>query len=159
MDLAARIDERIRPTVEDMGFDVVRIHLSGQQRLRLQVMIEPMGGGAVSVDHCADVSRAISALLDVEDPIKGAYTLEVSSPGIDRPLVRAIDFERFAGFEVKVEMTRLIDGRRKFEGRLVGIEDGLVRLVMDGEEVALPFADIQRAKLVLTDELLAAAQG
>lgn len=159
MDLAARIDELIRPTVEDMGFDVVRVQLSGSKRLRLQVMVERLDGQGMTVDDCAEVSRAVSAVLDVDDPINGAYTLEVSSPGIDRPLVRLDDFERFAGFEAKVELSRLIDGRRRFQGRLMGVEDGVVRLDVEGTQVDLPFDDIQRAKLLLTDDLIAASQG
>lgn len=109
------------------------------------------------VDDCAEVSRAISTVLDVEDPIGGAYTLEVSSPGIDRPLVRLGDFDRFAGFEARVEMTHPIDGRRRFTGQVMGTEGNNVRMRVGEGEVLLAHADIQRAKLVLTDALLALA--
>ena len=159
MTLEQRIAEIIGPTIEDMGFDLVRVLMSGQQRRKLQIMAEPLDGSGMTVDHCADISRAVSALLDVEDPIDGAYTLEVSSPGLDRPLVKPRDFERFAGFEAKVEMEQAIDGRRRFSGRLLGFADGDVKLVVDGEEMHLPFAGIIKSKLLLTDELIAAAQG
>jgi len=110
------------------------------------------------VDDCAAVSREISAVLDVENPIEGAFTLEVSSPGIDRPLVRLDDFGRFAGFEAKVEMVRSIGGRRRFKGRLLGTEGQMVRIEVDGDTMDLAYPDIHRAKLILTDELLAAAK-
>ncbi len=112
----------------------------------------------MTVDDCADISHRISALLDVEDPIHGAYTLEVSSPGVDRPLTRAKDFNRFAGFEVKIELHHAKDGRRKFRGRLEGLRDGQVRIVTGDGEVAVPLAEIRQAKLTLTEELLAAAE-
>lgn len=158
MTLEKRIAEIIGPTVEDMGFDLVRVLISGQQRRKLQIMAEPLDGRPMTVDDCADISRAISALLDVEDPIQGAYTLEVSSPGLDRPLVKPADFERFAGLEAKVEMDQQIDGRRRFSGRLLGFEDGNVRIEVDGSEMRLPFAGVLKSKLLLTDELIAAAE-
>lgn len=155
--LERQVEGLIAPTIEDMGFDVVRVRLFGQQRLRLQVMIERHDGQPLDVDHCAEVSRAISALLDVEDPIRGAYTLEVSSPGIDRPLVRLADYDRFAGFAAKVELEAPRDGRRRFSGRLLGTRDDCVRLQVDADEVILPFDSIAKAKLLLTDDLIAAA--
>lgn len=157
--LERRIETLITPTIADMGFDLVRVRVFGQQRLRLQVMVERSDGAAPTVDDCADVSRAVSAVLDVDDPIAGAYTLEVSSPGIDRPLVRRADFDRFAGFAAKVEMDVPIGGRRRFSGRLLGLAGDDVRLIADGGEVALPFDRIAKAKLLLTDDLLAAATG
>lgn len=154
---AEHIEAMVAPSLAAMGYDVVRIQLSGQQRKRLQVMIERRDRRAIVVDDCAEVSRALSAILDVEDPIQGAYTLEVSSPGIDRPLLRADDFERFRGFAARVELGRPLDGRRRFTGRIIGVQDGQVRLHLDTEEdVGLPIIDIQRAKLVLTDDLIAA---
>jgi ribosome maturation factor RimP len=153
----ARIEALIGPTVEAMGYEVVRVQLIGKQRPTLQVMIERNDRRRLTVDDCAEVSRALSAVLDVEDPIGAAYTLEVSSPGVDRPLTRLADFSRFAGHLAKVEIGRPVDGRRRFSGRLAGVEGETVRLEVEGATVALPFADIQRAKLVLTDELLAAA--
>ena len=158
MDLPGRVERLIAPTVEALGFDLVRVSVSGKHRPRVQVMVEPSGGGAMSVDDCADISRAISAVLEVDDPIEGAYTLEVSSPGIDRPLVRLEDFERFAGFEARLEASRPIAARRHFRGRLLGVAGNAVRIEVEGAPVEVPFSDIKRAKLVLTDELLAAKQ-
>ena len=112
--------------------------------------------GTMAVEDCEAASRALSPLLDVADPIEGPYRLEISSPGIDRPLVRREDFARFAGFEAKVELTSPVDGRRRFRGKLLGIEGDDVRLLVDAAPVALPLATVVRAKLVLTDELLAA---
>lgn len=160
MGLEQRIADIIRPAIEDMGFDLVRVLVSGQQRLRLQVMAEPRDGSGMTVDHCADISRVVSALLDVEDPIDAAYTLEVSSPGIDRPLVKLADFERFAGFEARVELTAPLDGRRRFSGRLRGVKEGQVMVEVDqGQVAALPFEAIAKAKLLLTDDLIAAHSG
>lgn len=155
MDLAGRVEALIGPTVEAMGYSLVRVQILGRNRPRLQIMAERTDGESMLVDDCAAISRAVSAVLDVEDPIAGAYTLEVSSPGIDRPLVRLADFDRFVGFEAKVEMDLAVDGRRRFQGRLLGTEGDAVRLRMEDSEVVLPYADIRRAKLVLTEELLA----
>ncbi len=157
--LLARIEGTIQPVIEAMGFDLVRVQLSGQHRQRLQVMIERPGGAAILVDDCAEISRAVSAVLDVADPIVGPYTLEVSSPGIDRPLVRLADFDRFRGLEARLETDRPIDGRRRFKGRILGTDGSAVRLQFEGGEVSVPHIDIVRAKLVLTDELLAASLG
>ena len=154
-ELPGRVEELIAPTVEAMGFSIVRVQISGSQRPKMQVMAERLDGTTITVDDCANISRAVSAVLDVEDPMPGAFTLEVSSPGIDRPLVRRRDFERFAGFEARLETGRPIAGRRRFHGRLLGVEGEVVRLQADGGPIDLPFADIRRAKLVLTDELLA----
>ena len=149
----------ISPSLRDMGFEIVRILLSGDRRAKLQVMVERADGANLLLDDCAEVSRAISAILDVEDPIAGAFVLEVSSPGIDRPLTRATDFERFAGFEARLETRWPVDGRRRFRGRLLGLEGTEVRLAMDqGEIVGLALDDLAKAKLVLTDDLMAASQ-
>ncbi len=147
----------IAPTVAAMGYEIVRVQLSGGRRPVLQVMAERVDGAAMTVDDCADISRTVSALLDVEDPISGAYHLEVSSPGIDRPLTRLKDFERYAGFEARIETKALIDGRRRFKGVLKGIAGERVRVeTEDGAVAELPFGGILRAKLVLTDALIAA---
>lgn len=156
MDLPGRIERMIASTVEAMGFRLVRVLVSGRGKPKLQVMAERLDGKAMGVDDCAGISREISAALDVEDPFDGIYTLEVSSPGIDRPLVTSQDFERFAGFEARVETGRPIGGRRRFRGRLIGLHDGCVRIMVEGATLDLPYPDIQRAKLVLTDDLLAA---
>ncbi len=159
MGVTERIEQLIAPTVEGMGFSIVRIQLSGGERLQLQVMAERQDGQAMVVDDCADLSRAISAILDVEDPIANAYTLEVSSPGIDRPLVRLRDFERFAGHEARIETNVSVNGRRRFRGRLLGIEGDVVRVSVEGEDIEVPFSAISKAKLVLTEELLGISEG
>jgi ribosome maturation factor RimP len=156
MELADRIGGLVRPTIEASGYWLVRVQVSGRQRLRVQIMAERADGRPMMVDDCVRLSHAISAVLDVEDPIAQAYTLEVSSPGIDRPLVQLADYDRFAGFEARIDMARPIEGRRRFRGRLIGTANDEVTMVVDGVEVRLPFPDIQRAKLVLTEELLAA---
>jgi ribosome maturation factor RimP len=154
-----RIARLIEPTLEDMGFELVRVRLSGTRDLTLQVMADRADGTQITVDDCAEISQALSALLDVEDPIDRAYSLEVSSPGIDRPLTRLKDFERYAGFEAKIELARLLDGRRRYRGTLEGVEGETVRLRTDrGEAVELPFAEIGQAKLVLTDALIEASR-
>lgn len=158
MDVTDRIEKIIGPTIEDMGFDIVRIQLSGTQRVRLQIMVERKDGAPIVVDDCADVSRATSALLDVDDPISAAYTLEVSSPGLDRPLVKLKDFERFCGYEVRIETHDLVAGRKRFSGRLLSVDGSTVRIACEGEDYDLAFEDIHRAKLLMTDELLAEAQ-
>jgi len=153
-----QIAELIEPTVRDLGFEIVRVSMTGGQRPTLQVMAEPRAGGPMTVEHCAAISHAVSALLDVSDPIGGSYRLEVTSPGIDRPLVRRTDFERFAGFEARLETAEAIAGRRRFRGRLAGVIDDQVCLRLPEGEQKIPFDAIKKAKLVLTDDLLAAAQ-
>ena len=155
---AAEVEQLIAPAIEAMGYDIVRVTLSGGDRLRLQIMAERRSDGGMNVDDCAEVSRAVAAILDVEDPIDSAYTLEVSSPGIDRPLTRLADFDRFAGFEARVETTLPIDGRKRFRGRLLGTRGDDIAMVCEEAEIALPFAAVHKAKLVLTDELIAASQ-
>jgi ribosome maturation factor RimP len=149
----------IEPTLQAMGYALVRVALvGGAARPTLQLMAERIDGAAMSVDDCADISNAVSAVLDVEDPINGAYVLEVSSPGIDRPLVKKGDYERFAGFEARLEMAEPVSGRKRFRGRLLGTQADAVKVKLDtGEEVELPLARIARAKLVLTDDLIAAS--
>ncbi|MFQ6017511.1 MAG: ribosome maturation factor RimP [Kiloniellaceae bacterium] len=156
---AVEVEQLIAPSLAAMGYDIVRVVLSGNRRARLQIMAERRDGAGMVIDDCAQISRAVEAILDVEDPIPGPYELEVSSPGIDRPLTRLADFERFAGFEAKVELQAPIDGRRRWTGRLLGLKGGQVRLGADTGEVTLPFAGIVKAKLLLTDELIAAGRG
>lgn len=153
-----QIGELIEPTLHDLGYELVRVLMTGGQRPTLQVMAERLDRAPMTVDHCAEISHAISALLDVSDPIAGAYHLEVTSPGIDRPLVKRTDFERFAGFEARLETVVPIDGRRRFRGRLVGVAGDDVCLQLAEGERAIPFDTIKKAKLVLTDDLLAAPQ-
>jgi len=158
MSLVNDIARIITPTIEAMGFELVRVQVSGNQRRTLQIMAEPHDGRQMSVDDCADLSRAISAVLDVEDPISDAYSLEVSSPGIDRPLTRRKDYERFMGHEAKLETIEPVDGRKRFRGTLVALDDGKLRLMAEEGEVTLPLDLIHKAKLVLTDALIALHQ-
>lgn len=154
---ATEVERLIAPAAAAMGYDIVRVLLSGKQRPRLQIMAERQDSAGMVVKDCVALSRAIEAILDVEDPIAEGYELEVSSPGIDRPLTRATDFDRFAGFEVKLETVPPIEGRRRWVGRLLGLEGETVRIETKEGEVALPCAAIAKAKLVLTDDLIAAA--
>jgi ribosome maturation factor RimP len=140
-----------------MGFEVVRVRLMTGKQSTLQVMVQ-RPDGTIEVDECGQISTAISAVLDVEDPILDAYTLEVSSPGIDRPLTRLKDFDRWAGHVAKIETEAMIDGRRRFKGTLHGTEgsEALIEIEDHGESVTigLPFDWLSDAKLVLTDELI-----
>lgn len=155
----ARIVARlVEPVLEDMGYRLVRVRMTGPDSRTLQIMAE-RPDGTMSIDDCEAVSRMISPLLDVEDPIPGEYTLEVSSPGIDRPLARLSDFKDWIGHDAKVEMVRPVDGRRRFKGSLKGVMASTVSLVVanaDGGqvEVLLPFEDIADAKLVMSDDLI-----
>jgi ribosome maturation factor RimP len=151
------ITTMISPSLDAMGYRLVRVVFTGGRRPTLQIMAERRDAAAMTVDDCAEISHSISALLDVADPIPTEYTLEVSSPGIDRPLISREDFVRYAGYEAKIELGHLIDGRKRFRGRVLGLTDDAVRLALADAEVALPFAEIVSAKLLLTDELLAAA--
>ncbi len=156
---AARIEALIAPAVEAMGYDIVRVMVAGGQAVTLQVMAERRDAAAMTVEDCAEISRTVSALLEVEDPISGPYRLEVSSPGIDRPLVKARDFARFAGFRARIECDAPVDGRKRFVGTLKGVADEAVTVILDdGAAAVIPLDAIVRAKLVLTDELLAAHQ-
>jgi ribosome maturation factor RimP len=148
-----RIAEIITPVIEDMGFELVRIRLQGGETPLLQIMAERPEGG-IDVDQCADISIAVSAVLDVEDPIVEAYTLEVGSPGIDRPLTRLKDFDTFEGYEAKVETHDLIDGQKRFRGILAGVECDEVLINIDQGTVGLKFDWLADAKLVMTDELV-----
>jgi ribosome maturation factor RimP len=149
----------VGPSIEAEGFELVRVKLTIGEPQTLQIMAERIDGEQMTVKHCAGISRLVSAILDVEDPIPGTYTLEVSSPGIDRPLVKEKDFERFAGYEARLETTAPVDGRRRFRGRLDGIGEAGVRIAVDGVTAVVPFEMIDRAKLVMTDALLAASTG
>jgi ribosome maturation factor RimP len=152
------IERIITPTLESLGYELVRVQIAGGTRKTLQVMAEPTNGRNMSLEDCAELSRAISAVLDVEDPISDAYSLEVSSPGIDRPLTRPKDFQRYAGHEAKVETTEPIENRKRFKGKLLGLAGEAVKLDVEGAEVALPLKIIHKAKLVLTDALIAEHQ-
>ena len=154
--LAERIAKLITPAIEAMGFDLVRVQVSGSQRPTLQIMAEPVSGRAMSVDDCAEISRAISAVLDVEDPIAGAYSLEVSSPGIDRPLTRHSDYSDWAGHEARLKFDEPIDGARQVSGVIEGVDGDKVRISTTKGLREIPFNSIAAAKLLLTDELIKA---
>lgn len=158
MELERRIADMIEPSLEGMGYELVRVLLQGRQKPVLQIMADRKDGKAMTVEDCADISRQVSALLDVDDPIESAYSLEVSSPGIDRPLTRPKDYEAYAGFEAKLETAEPLEGRKRFRGKLLGLDEhGCVKLVAEGVEWAIPLTIVSGAKLVLTDELIAAA--
>jgi ribosome maturation factor RimP len=152
--MAALITPLIAPSLEAMGFDVVRVHWTDGKDRILQIMVERLDGEEITVEHCAEVSHTVSALLDVEDPIEAQYRLEVSSPGIDRPLTKIPHFEAYIGAEVKVEMAIPQAGRKRFRGVIVAVEGEHIRLNVDTQEYLLPYADMASAKLVLTDALL-----
>lgn len=157
--LAARVAAIVEPAIAGLGFDLVRVKISGQDGCTVQIMAE-RPDGTMGVDDCEAVSRAISPLLDVEDPVPGEYRLEISSPGIDRPLVRPRDFSRWAGHEMRVEMATPANGRKRFRGICEGEAEGTARLRLpDAPEgvdplVALPIRDMQEARLVLTEALI-----
>ncbi len=153
-----KIAALVLPTLEGMGYELVRVVIQGKGSRILQVMAERQDRAAMSVEDCARLSRAVSAVLDVADLIQWPYVLEVSSPGFERPLTRMGDFSRFTGSETRLETWRSIAGRRRFRGRLLGInEAGAVRLALhEGREVVIPHAEVAKAKLVFTDELAAA---
>jgi len=149
--------ELIDPIAESLGLEVVRVRLmTGSKRQRLQIMAERPSDRDISVEQCAKLSRAVSEVFDAADPIAGEYMLEVSSPGIDRPLTRPIDFDLFEGEEARLETDRMIEGRKRFKGVLAGYEDGNVLVDLDGEEetALIPFDWLSDAKLVLTDALM-----
>jgi len=151
-----RLLELLDPVAEAAGYEIVRLRLmGGEHARRLQIMAETPDGEMV-VEDCAKLSRAISEIMDAADPISGEYTLEVSSPGVDRPLTRMKDFANYEGHEARLELDRVADGRKRFRGILAGVEDDNVAIDLEGEaETALiPFAWIVEAKLILTDQLM-----
>jgi ribosome maturation factor RimP len=156
--LAADVAALAEPVLTDMGFRLVRVAISGRDGTTVQIMAE-RPDGTITVQECAEISRNLSPVLDAHDPISGHYTLEISSPGIDRPLVRPSDFEDWAGYEAKVELKEAISGRKRFRGVLEGVEDGEVRLEVELDQIGrqiigLPIGMIGEARLVLTDDLV-----
>lgn len=155
---AGQIADLIDPALVDLGYRLVRVRIMGREEQTLQIMAE-RNDGTVTIEDCAEISRQLSPLLDANDPISGKYTLEVSSPGIDRPLVRPSDFDDWAGYEAKVELLEMIDNRRRFRGTIEGYAEGELRLEVDLDQVGvhvvgLPLKMIGEARLVLTDELV-----
>ena len=157
--LAAEIAGIAEPVIEDLGYRLVRVAVSGGHEDRILQIMAERPDGTITVDDCEKISKALSPVLDVADPLPGAYRLEISSPGIDRPLVRPSDFEAWSGHVVKIELKEPIEGRRRFKGTLEGFEDGEVRVECDlGEQgiqhLGLPVNLVADAKLVLTDDLI-----
>lgn len=157
--VAAEIAAIVEPVLSDLGFRLVRVKIQGDSRDRIVQLMVEQPDGSITVDDCEEVSKGVSPVLDVADPIPGAYRLEVSSPGIDRPLVRPSDFEHWFGHEAKIELQKPVDGRKRFKGVLEGFKDGEVRIRADASEhevqhLNLPVHLISDAKLVLTDNLI-----
>lgn len=152
------LNDMLEPIVNELGFDLVRIITIGNVNPTLQVMIERKDRKNIVVDDCAAVSRAISAVLDEKDPISGKYTLEVSSPGLDRPLTSLENFVRFSGFEAKIETDVEIEKRKRFKGRIIRVDNDTIVFLMDDKEWMIPYDAVSKAKLLLTDELIAAAE-
>jgi ribosome maturation factor RimP len=160
--LAARVAAIVEPAIEGMGFRLVRVRITGSEGCTVQIMAE-RPDGTLTIDDCEELSRALSPVLDVADPVDRAYRLEISSPGMDRPLVRASDFERHVGHLARIEMAVAAEGRKRFRGILTGVEEQSARLRRDdakpeeNADVLLPIEDMAEAKLVLTDALIAEA--
>lgn len=154
-----RLLSLVQPVAEGIGMEIVRLRVQGGRRPHLQIMAERAGGAPTDVEDCARLSRALSSTLDAADPISEAYTLEVSTPGIDRPLTRPGDFARWVGHAVKIELARPIDGRRRFTGIILGEDNDGARIELDDEtELVAGIHEMSRASLVLTDELIEAAR-
>lgn len=153
--LEERIEKLVAPAIAAAGFDLIRIRITGKETRTLQIMAE-RADHTMSAEDCAILSRALSPILEEADPIDGAYRLEISSPGIDRPLVRLRDYHDWQGYEAKIEIDRMIEGRKKFKGVLAGVDGDNICLAVEGEEetALIPFAWISAAKLTLSDELI-----
>lgn len=148
----------LEPVVVQLGYELVRVQTIGQKNPTLQIMIDRLDGENITVEDCATTSRAISEILDEKDPIEGEYSLEVSSPGLDRPLTKLEHFKRFAGFEARIDTAVEVDGRKRFKGLIKNADDdGRIHFEMEGTEYSIAFEVINKAKIIITDELLAAA--
>jgi ribosome maturation factor RimP len=155
--LESRIAARITPTLDGLGYELVRVLILGRERPTVQIMADRADGAQIGIEDCERITHAVGAVLDVDDPLPGAWTLEVSSAGIDRPLTRLKDWVRFAGHLARVEMQAPVDGRKRFSGIILGADEAAARLRLDdGSEAVLPLGEVRRAKLVLTDALIAA---
>jgi len=155
-----RVLRLIEPAIMDMGFDVVRVRVMAGKRSTLQIMAARQSDGLMDVDDCANLSQMVSSILEVEDPLRDAYILEVSSPGLDRPLTSLKDFGVYAGYLARIELDRLVEGRKRFRGVLAGVDGENIDIDLDGEEetAQIPFDWISEAKLLITDELIKAGQ-
>lgn len=158
------MDERIlaisEPVANDLGFSIVRVRVMGGKRSTLQIMAERISDGQMSVANCAELSRELSSTFEVEDPIDEGYVLEVSSPGLDRPLTEMTHYERYKGMLAKIELDRLVEGRKRFRGILAGIDGDNIAIDLEKEDetALIPFAWVSDAKLMITDELIKAGQ-
>lgn len=159
-DIDSRILKVADPIADDMGLNVVRIRVMNGKRSTVQIMAERKSDGLMNVDDCANFSRALSAALEVEDPLRDAYVLEVSSPGLDRPLTSLSDFDTYEGYLARLELDRMIEGRKRFRGVLAGTDGNYIDINLDGEKdtAQIPFDWISEAKLLITDELIEAGQ-
>jgi ribosome maturation factor RimP len=156
--LEGRIAAMVGPTLGDMGYELVRVAVLGREKPTVQIMADRADGALIAVEDCEAISHAVGAVLDVDDPIPGEWTLEVSSAGIDRPLTRVKDWNRFSGHLAKAETNMPVQGRKRFSGILLGADESFGRLRLeDGSEISLPLTDVKKARLVLTDELIAAS--
>ena len=153
MNLIETVVKTIEPALNEMGYDLVRVQVQGKELQTLQIMAERTDHKEMGLDDCTRISRTASALLDVADPFPGKWMLEVSSPGIDRPLVKLADYDRFKGQAAKIELTEELEGRRRFKGVLKGIKGQNVVLDFEGKELQFPFNQIQHAKLTLPEEI------
>ena len=152
-----RLSQIIEPSLDGMGYELVRVQMRGETRKTLQIMAERRDGRSMTLKDCETVSKTVSALMDVHDPISERYALEISSPGIDRPLMKLKDYETYKGFDAKVDLKELYEGRRHIVGTVNGTQgDNIVMQMQDDVDFVIPFALIHRAKLLLTDELIAA---
>ncbi|MET0182865.1 MAG: ribosome maturation factor RimP [Caulobacterales bacterium] len=149
-----QVIELIEPAAAELGYRLVRVRLSGLKHKKLQIMAERAEDGLMDLDDCEALSREVSTILEAADPVSSEYDLEVSSPGIDRPLVRLEDFARFEGHEAKLETIGMIDGRRRFKGALTGVDGETVKMKIDGADFVLPFSQLADARLVLTEKLI-----
>jgi len=154
---AEQVTAIIEATVESLGFELIRVAYGGGRKPTLQIMAEKPDG-TMGVEDCATLSREVSLLLDVEDPLPDEYLLEVSSPGVDRPLTRPKDFERWVGFDAKIELSEQMEGRRRFRGEIVSFDKGVIVLSTDEGEFSFDYPEVAKAKLILTDKLLEAVQ-
>lgn len=156
MELTAQIEALLTPSLKEMGYEIVRVSLHGDGSQTLQIMAERIDRTEMGIGDCEKISRVASALLDVNDPIAGTFILEVSSPGIDRPLVKAADYERFAGFNAKIETSEPIDGRKRFKGQILGLtpDQTGVSFCFENKRLVFDLKNIAKAKLVWTDDLI-----
>lgn len=155
--LEARIAALIEPTLQHLGYELVRVAILGRDRPTLQIMVDHADGSQIGIEDCELLNHQLGAVLDVEDPMPGPWTMEISSAGIDRPLTRVKDWNRFAGHVARAETVAPIDGRKRFSGIVLGADETAARMRLDdGSEVSLPLRDLRRAKLVLTDALIEA---